>query len=175
MARDLAHEEMDEINARNDAVIEELENDLMEICCGLSDRIATANAEGDAGQRAMYELMRAVLDGAFQGTLCISRESIDGLRYVLHDNIICVNVIDDIIYERLDGVADKRWLGYSIRQYLKDYLYGACTILERDRLASETELLEDIRVMADSLRSMLLMRAGCTLEYFDGDRLCIRP
>ena len=175
MARDLAHEEMDEINARNDTIAEALENDLMEICCGLSERIATANAEGDAGQRAMYELMRAVLDGAFQGTLCISPESADGLRRVLHDNIMCVTVVDDIIDERFDGVADKKLLGYSVRQYLKDYLYGACTILEKDRFASEVEILEDISAMADCLRGMLLMRAGCTLEDFDGDRLCIRP
>jgi hypothetical protein len=88
---------------------------------------------------------------------------------------MCVNVIDDIIAERLDGVTDRKWLGYSVRQYLKDYLYGACTILEKDRLASEMEILEDISTMADCLRGMLLMRAGCAPEDLDGDRLCIRP
>jgi hypothetical protein len=161
----LNSEEMAAIRAKNKAIVDSLAQQLKTISQRLSEIIESYDAESVwPAPKALYELMRTVLDHAIESVAIIMPEDPEGFRKLLDENYEHIDVLDAIIDDRLAGSEDRAELRYNVRQYVKDYLYGICMILENDPKPEEKEIVEYIVVLSDGLREMLLLRAGCMSE-----------
>jgi len=173
MIRRLSCEEMDEIHAQNEAIMDSLERDLRVITHGLSNIIERYDS-GEAGvcPRQLYESMKAIVERGLDNVAHIIPEDLGRFKRMLDDYSSQLDVIDAIMAENLSGVGEDLKVSHSIKQYLKDYLYGICTIFETFPGANDDEILDDMDVLSHSLREALLLRAGCVCEDFEDDCLC---
>lgn len=173
MTRRLSCEEMDEIHAQNEAIMDSLERDLKIITHGLS-RIIELYDSGEAGvcPKQLYESMKAIVERGLDNVAHIIPEDLGRFKRMLDDYSSQIDVVDAIMAENLSGIGEDLKASNSIKQYVKDYLYGICTIFETFPGANDDEILDDMDVLSHSLREALLLRAGCVCEDFEDDCLC---
>jgi len=172
MGRKLSYEEMDGIYAKNAMIVDSLERRLRVISKGLTEIIETCDAEGiKLAPKRLYELTRVILDNAIGGVTYIIPGDLGSYQRMLDDYCVYIDVIDEIVADKLPYAEDRIELCYNAGQYVKDYLYGIAMLLEKNPDATREELMEDIGSLSEGLREMLLLRAGCISEDFDDNRV----